>query len=327
MPRAAELSRNMEESNEISRVRFSELSREALFLRSRAKVPDVKDLNWILRAPSINFPSPSLPFFLPFRLLGSNDKVRNLMLDLYANLGEITRNQKEFSLHKVYESLPLLLFRSVMAAANQGNPETAQSVYEFNVKDIKGNDVSLEKYRGHVLIIVNVASKCGYTAKHYAELNEIYDQYAESKGELSVFLINAGRVRFAFSIFYDFVHETSQLVSVVTPSRRRKNQESENNPRRVLMKFKPIYLPVKALHVAKIAQSFPSALVADKVLLRTAFVFRFLDIHVSDIICIERKERRTGTRWGDDVPSRTLCALMCAFSLDLTRIEILAEPG
>lgn len=70
-----------------------------------------------------------------------------------------------------------------MAASNQGNPETAQSVYEFNVNDIKGNEVSLEKYRGHVLIIVNVASKCGYTAKHYAELNEIYDQYAESKGE------------------------------------------------------------------------------------------------------------------------------------------------
>lgn len=46
-----------------------------------------------------------------------------------------------------------------MAAANQGNPETAQSVYEFTVNDIKGNAVSLEKYRGHVLIIVNVASK------------------------------------------------------------------------------------------------------------------------------------------------------------------------
>ena len=70
-----------------------------------------------------------------------------------------------------------------MAAANQGNPDTAQSVYDFTVKDIKGNDVSLEKYKGHVLIIVNVASKCGYTAKHYAELNEIYDQYAESKGK------------------------------------------------------------------------------------------------------------------------------------------------
>lgn len=36
-----------------------------------------------------------------------------------------------------------------MAAANQGNPDTAASIYEFTAKDIKGNDVSLEKYRGH----------------------------------------------------------------------------------------------------------------------------------------------------------------------------------
>lgn len=36
-----------------------------------------------------------------------------------------------------------------MASANQGNPETAASVYEFTAKDIKGNDVSMEKYRGH----------------------------------------------------------------------------------------------------------------------------------------------------------------------------------
>lgn len=43
--------------------------------------------------------------------------------------------------------------------------------------------MSLEKYRGHVLIIVNVASKCGYTAKHYHELNELFDEYAEAKGK------------------------------------------------------------------------------------------------------------------------------------------------
>jgi succinyl-CoA synthetase alpha subunit len=71
-------------------------------------------------------------------------------------------------------------------SANQGNPDTAKSVYEFTVNDIKGEPVSMEKYKGHVLIIVNVASKCGYTAKHYAELNELYDQYAESKGECDV---------------------------------------------------------------------------------------------------------------------------------------------
>lgn len=104
------------------------------------------------------------------------------LVDLYANL-ELLAGEG-FCIKLTF--LPLLRFRySVMAAANQGNPETAQSVYEFNVKDIKGNDVSLDKYRGHVLIIVNVASKCGYTAKHYAELNELYDQYAESKGKLS----------------------------------------------------------------------------------------------------------------------------------------------
>ena len=44
--------------------------------------------------------------------------------------------------------------------------------------------MSLEKYRGHVLIIVNVASKCGYTAKHYHELNELFDEYAEAKGKI-----------------------------------------------------------------------------------------------------------------------------------------------
>lgn len=35
----------------------------------------------------------------------------------------------------------------------------AQSIYDFTVKDIDGNEVSLEKYKGHVCLIVNVASK------------------------------------------------------------------------------------------------------------------------------------------------------------------------
>jgi len=35
----------------------------------------------------------------------------------------------------------------------------AGSIYEFSAKDIDGNEISLEKYRGHVCVIVNVASK------------------------------------------------------------------------------------------------------------------------------------------------------------------------
>jgi len=69
-----------------------------------------------------------------------------------------------------------------MAAEKQGDPKVAQSVYEFVANDIKGNPVSLEKYRGHVLIIVNVASKCGYTGEHYKQLNELQDEFGESKG-------------------------------------------------------------------------------------------------------------------------------------------------
>jgi glutathione peroxidase len=82
-----------------------------------------------------------------------------------------------------FVAFKLLTTTSIMAAAaDQGNPKTAKSVYEFSVNDISGNPVSLEKYRGHVLIVVNVASKCGYTEQHYKELNELYDEYAESKG-------------------------------------------------------------------------------------------------------------------------------------------------
>lgn len=57
----------------------------------------------------------------------------------------------------------------------------ATSVYDFTVKDIKGNEVSLEKYRGNVLIIVNIASKCGLTTTNYKELTELKNKY-ESKG-------------------------------------------------------------------------------------------------------------------------------------------------
>jgi len=37
--------------------------------------------------------------------------------------------------------------------------KSAKSIYDFSAVDIDGNEVSLEKYKGHVCIIVNVASK------------------------------------------------------------------------------------------------------------------------------------------------------------------------
>ncbi|XP_019867303.1 phospholipid hydroperoxide glutathione peroxidase [Aethina tumida] len=66
--------------------------------------------------------------------------------------------------------------------SNPENYKDAKSIYEFTAKDIKGKEVSLEKYRDHVCIIVNVASECGFTKNNYTELVELYDQYSESKG-------------------------------------------------------------------------------------------------------------------------------------------------
>lgn len=66
--------------------------------------------------------------------------------------------------------------------ANPEDYKEAKSIYEFTANDIKGEPVSLEKYKDHVCIIVNVASQCGYTKSNYEELVKLYDDYSESKG-------------------------------------------------------------------------------------------------------------------------------------------------
>lgn len=55
--------------------------------------------------------------------------------------------------------------------------ENANSALDFTVKDIDGDDVSLAKYRGKVVLIVNVASKCGFTPQ-YEDLQRLHEQYA-----------------------------------------------------------------------------------------------------------------------------------------------------
>ncbi|MBM7865665.1 redoxin domain-containing protein [Heliobacterium gestii] len=52
------------------------------------------------------------------------------------------------------------------------------SVYDFNARTIDGKDVSLSDYKGKVLLIVNTASKCGFTPQYY-ELQKLYQAYAD----------------------------------------------------------------------------------------------------------------------------------------------------
>lgn len=53
-----------------------------------------------------------------------------------------------------------------------------ESIYQFKVTDIHGKLVSLCDYQGKVLLIVNTASKCGFTPQ-YAGLEELYTKYKE----------------------------------------------------------------------------------------------------------------------------------------------------
>ena len=52
------------------------------------------------------------------------------------------------------------------------------SIYDFTLNDIDGKPVDLAKYKGKKLLLVNVASKCGYTPQ-YTELQELYETYKE----------------------------------------------------------------------------------------------------------------------------------------------------
>ncbi len=52
------------------------------------------------------------------------------------------------------------------------------TIYDFKVKTINGEETTLEQYKGKVLLIVNVASKCGYTPQ-YDGLETLYKKYKD----------------------------------------------------------------------------------------------------------------------------------------------------
>ncbi|KAI3668205.1 hypothetical protein L6452_43282 [Arctium lappa] len=65
-----------------------------------------------------------------------------------------------------------------------------QSIHEFTVKDSKGKDVDLSIYKGKVVLVVNVASKCGFTSSNYAKLTKLYEKYRTKGLEILAFPCN-----------------------------------------------------------------------------------------------------------------------------------------
>ena len=78
--------------------------------------------------------------------------------------------QEQAPSRKVVEAKPVAQKAGVTA-------ETATSPLDFTMKDIDGKDVALSKYKGDVVLIVNVASKCGHTPQ-YKDLEALFKKYS-----------------------------------------------------------------------------------------------------------------------------------------------------
>lgn len=74
--------------------------------------------------------------------------------------------------------LSLIFGVATMRGDDHPTTRPANSPLDFVVKDIDGKDVNLSMYKGKVVLIVNVASKCGYT-KQYAGLEELYKDHKD----------------------------------------------------------------------------------------------------------------------------------------------------
>lgn len=63
------------------------------------------------------------------------------------------------------------------------------NIYDFKVNDYKGNEVDLSQYKGKVLLIVNTATKCGFTPQYNA-LEAMYDKFKDEGFEILDFPCN-----------------------------------------------------------------------------------------------------------------------------------------
>jgi len=70
------------------------------------------------------------------------------------------------------------IFLAGAVQAQQKETHTMSSIYDFKMKQIEGTETALSEYKGKALLIVNVASRCGFTPQ-YAGLQKLYETYKE----------------------------------------------------------------------------------------------------------------------------------------------------
>jgi glutathione peroxidase len=99
---------------------------------------------------------------------------------------KINFRSKRMKKYVMLLALAILIITSVTIALTwdggdplkEGETMAEKSVLDFTMKSIDGDDVKLDSYSGKVLLLVNVASKCGYTPQ-YRGLESVYKKYKE----------------------------------------------------------------------------------------------------------------------------------------------------
>jgi len=72
--------------------------------------------------------------------------------------------------------LSLFGLMAVSSFSGREKMPPAKSIYDFTLKTLEGEEISLSKFRGKKMLLVNVASECGYTPQ-YENLEKLHKQY------------------------------------------------------------------------------------------------------------------------------------------------------
>jgi len=74
--------------------------------------------------------------------------------------------------------LSILIFTIMFSFFNKVDAQYEKLFFDLNIKNINGKELNLSKYKNKTVLLVNVASNCGFT-KQYSELQTLFDTYKE----------------------------------------------------------------------------------------------------------------------------------------------------
>lgn len=102
-------------------------------------------------------------------------------------LSEKTFQFHELFYYKIAFQMKTFILSIIVTMITSVAGAQQKSFYDFTVKTIDGKDLPLSTFKGKKVLVVNVASKCGFTPQ-YAKLEELYEKYGKMILSLSDFL-------------------------------------------------------------------------------------------------------------------------------------------